>query len=70
MLPDAPLGEANLRTLVAEARRVMLECFDSIMETESARFTQRLDAVSGDPKQVDALRDAAAALVAARQSRD
>jgi hypothetical protein len=63
------LGEANLRTLVAEARRVMLECFDSIMQTESARFTQRLDAVSGDPKQVDALRDASAALVAARQSR-
>ena len=63
------LGEANLRTLVAEARRVMLECFDELMQAEAARFTQRLDAVAPDPKRLHALREASDAVVAARHSR-
>ena len=62
------LGEANLRTLVTEARRVMLECFDQAMQAEAHRFTERVERVAGDPKQLDALREASDAVVAARQS--
>lgn len=63
------LGEANLRTLVADARRVMLERFEELMKGEAARFSVRLDAVAPDAKNIEALREATEAVAAARQRR-
>ena len=63
------LGEANLRTLVADARRSLLERFDELMQSETQRFTALVDAVAPETKQVDELTEAKDAVVAARAGR-
>ena len=63
------LGEANLRALVADARKAMLERFEGLMNAEAARFSVRIDAVAPDPKTVEALREATDAVAAARHRR-
>ncbi|MPZ73094.1 MAG: ABC transporter [Nitriliruptorales bacterium] len=63
------LGEANLRTLVADARQHMLERFDALMDTERQRFYDLLDVVRPDPATLDSLREARDAFVATRNSR-
>ena len=60
------LGEANLRSLVTEARRLLLECVDDLLQTERNRFQQRVAVPSPDPAQVEGLRDARDELVFAR----
>ncbi|HVM20214.1 MAG TPA: dynamin family protein [Egibacteraceae bacterium] len=52
------LGEANLRSLVADARRDLLERFDALMAAEARRFRAQVEAVSPEPAVVDRLRDA------------
>lgn len=63
------LGEANLRALVSDARRILLERFEDLMKAESARFAALLDAVAPDAKDIEALREATSAVGAARQRR-
>lgn len=63
------LGEANLRALVADARRILLEHFDELVKVEASRFTRLIDAVAPDVKDVEALREATDEVAAARQRR-
>ena len=63
------LGEANLRTLVADARRELLERFDALMQTEMQRFGDLVDGVAPDAKQVETLTEASDSVVEARQRR-
>lgn len=60
------LGEANLRSLVADARGDLLRRFDDLMGVERRRFGDRLAAATPDQAQVDALLAARDRLVAAR----
>ena len=60
------LGEANLRALVAEARRLLLECVDELLAGERNRFQRRAAEPSPDPEQLEDVRAARDELVAAR----
>lgn len=60
------LGEANLRSLVAEARRLLLEYVDDLLQPERDRFRGRVAQGSPDPQQLDRVRAARQELIAAR----
>ena len=63
------LGEANLRNLVADARRAILERFDTLLDAEKQRFEDLVDDVTPDTKQLEALSEATGAVAAARTRR-
>ncbi|HEX2074554.1 MAG TPA: GTPase domain-containing protein [Geodermatophilus sp.] len=65
---EAVFGDAAVRTLAARAREDLLERAQLLLRYEQARFDELVDAAAPTPSAATELRDAAAALAAARRA--